>query len=204
VRWEERVERRIRDLERRLARVIQIGVVHEADYEACRLRVRVGEEEDERITPWIPWGVVRAGPEGTDQSWWAPEVGEQVMVWAPEGDLAQAIVGPSLYADEAPAPAHDPKIRRVLLGGEAVITYYREEKTLEIDIPDEIQVYAGGDVHLEVGGLVTAKVEGDVSAEVGGSLSADVEGDVSVEAGGDINMAAGGDVNVTGTTINLN
>lgn len=86
------------ELDRRLANVVRIGKIAELDEANARVKVELGDVK----TDWLPWASVRAGG---DRSWTAPEVGEQVMLIAPSGELAAAVVMGSVPQDSHPAPA---------------------------------------------------------------------------------------------------
>ena len=62
----------------------------------AKLKVKIGDI----TTDWLPWLTHRAS---NDTSWWAPEVGEQVIVLAPSGELHQAVIMPSIYQSAHPA-----------------------------------------------------------------------------------------------------
>jgi phage baseplate assembly protein V len=85
------------DTQRRLANIIRIGTVEEADFATARVKVRFGEI----LTGWLPFGGQRAGGM---RVWNPPSVGEQVVVLSPSGDLAQGVAMPGLYSDAKPAP----------------------------------------------------------------------------------------------------
>lgn len=85
--------------DRRLANLIRFGHVSSLDEANARVKVDCGD----LTTDWLPWATLRAGP---DKTWHAPEVGEQVLVLAPSGDMAQAAVLPAFYSDANPAPAN--------------------------------------------------------------------------------------------------
>jgi phage baseplate assembly protein V len=85
------------DTQRRLANIIRIGTIEEADFAAARVKVRFGEI----LTGWLPFGGQRAGGM---RVWNPPSVGEQVVVLSPSGDLAQGVAMPGLYSDAKPAP----------------------------------------------------------------------------------------------------
>lgn len=87
----------ITDTQRRLANIIRIGTIEEADYATARVKVRFGEI----LTGWLPFGGQRAGGM---RVWNPPSVGEQVVVLSPSGDLAQGVAIPGLYSDAKPAP----------------------------------------------------------------------------------------------------
>ncbi len=127
------------DMERRLASVLRFGVVDALDEENARVRVKAGSV----TTGWIPWTATRAGP---DRQWSAPEVGEQVIVAAPSGDLAQGIVVGSVYRDMHPAPGNSRNVSIQVWADGARQSYDRESHTHVLDVP------AGGAVRVVIGG----------------------------------------------------
>ncbi len=53
------------------------------------------------LTDWLPWGTARAGG---DRTWDPPEIGEQVMLASPAGDLRQGAIVGSFYQTAHPVP----------------------------------------------------------------------------------------------------
>jgi phage baseplate assembly protein gpV len=84
------------EADRRLANLLQVGTVTSVNGATGRARVRVGDLD----LPEIAVAQFRAG--GTSL-WWMPQVGEQVLVACPSGDVAQGIVLASLFAGNAPS-----------------------------------------------------------------------------------------------------
>jgi len=124
----------ITELNRRLANMITLGTVAETDYKTAKVRVQIGE----LLSGWLPWLTARAS---NDVNWWAPEVGEQVVVIAPSGDLAQGIVLTALYKDQYPPPADHPNVHTTHYDGGAdrggaTIEYDREKKHLKALLPN--------------------------------------------------------------------
>ncbi|BBD08452.1 phage baseplate assembly protein V [Desulfovibrio ferrophilus] len=132
------------DLERRVARLICFGTVEEADYPAARVRVRMGKA----LSAWLPWLTQRAG---NDRSWWAPSIGEQVVVLSPSGECAQGVILGSIYQAKYPAPAVSPHINRRVYSDGAVIDYDTESHRLHALIPGDAFVEASGDITAQVG-----------------------------------------------------
>jgi len=147
------------DLYRRIENLFRFGPVTEADYSAARVRVELGDI----ITDWLPWVTRRAGG---DKDWWAPEVGEQVLVLAPSGDPAQAFVLPAAYQDTRPAPSNNPDIHRTEYADGCSVQYNRAAQVMDINIPSdgEINITAVGGVNITAtdGNVV---VNGDVIAD---------------------------------------
>jgi phage baseplate assembly protein V len=137
---------RVGEMERRMSNIVRPGTVLEADYEKARIKVQVGQNQ----TAWIPWLTSRAGE---DRSWHAPEVGEQVIVLSPSGDLAAGFVLPGgVYKNDYPANADSAEISRTTYKDGAVHEYDRENHAHLLQIPD--------------GGKATVKVGNDAQTEV--------------------------------------
>ena len=122
------------ELARRLANVVRIGTVASVDAEHYRLRVRYDTDDDGDaiLTAPIPWLTGRAGSDGT---WWAPEIGEQVVLLAPSGEITQAVALPALYSDAHPAPGEDPDKRIARHDDGALFEYDREAHVYRIALP---------------------------------------------------------------------
>ncbi len=75
----------IQELARAIRNMIRTGIVVETDLDAGRCRVQTGGI----YTDWLQWLTHRAG---RSRTWWAPSVGEQVMILAVGGELDCAFV----------------------------------------------------------------------------------------------------------------
>ncbi|WP_413874162.1 phage baseplate assembly protein V [Albidovulum sp.] len=84
------------EADRRLANVLQVGTVTSVNGANGKARVRVGDLD----LPEINVAQFRAGGMSL---WWMPEIGEQVLVACPSGDVAQGIVLASIFAGNAPS-----------------------------------------------------------------------------------------------------
>ena len=104
---------RVEELERKLRNVVRPGHVAEVDTERTRVRVAydVDAAGEPIVTAWLPWLTARAG---TVLTWSAPSLGEQVLLLAPTGDLAQAFVLPAVYRVPL-EPPDDPHLHALLL-----------------------------------------------------------------------------------------
>lgn len=172
------------DLQRRLANLIRVGVVAELDEAAARVRVKAGGI----TTAWLPWLTTRAGG---DRSWWAPEPGEQVLLLAPSGELAQAVVMPAIYQDAHPAPADVRSVRRVEYQDGTVVEYDREQHRHRVSYPDgAVMEYDG-----------TAS---QLLADLGGSKLTISRDSIRLESNGSsLEMDASG-IRLNGARIDLN
>ena len=88
----------IQELARALRNMIRTGIIVETDLNAGRCRVQTGG----MCTDWLQWLTHRAG---RSRTWWAPSVGEQVLILAVGGELDTAFVLPGIYSGDNPAPS---------------------------------------------------------------------------------------------------
>ena len=116
------------DLERRVANMVRIGTIMSVDLAARRVRIKSGEIE----TAWLRWPAGRAS--AGKRRWDAPEVGEQVVMIAPTGDMRQAVVLPGMYQDAYDAPTSDANKDHATYGDGTVIEYDRGSHTLLVDL----------------------------------------------------------------------
>ncbi len=136
------------EIDRKLANIVRVGTVEQADYETQRVRVRSGD----LLTGWIPWLTRRAGK---DRDWWAPDIGEQVMVLSPSGDPGQGIAIAAIYQDAFPAPANSPDIRRTVYEDGSEVTHDRATHHMDIRCVGTLTVQAIGTIHVISASQVT-------------------------------------------------
>lgn len=135
----------------------------------ARCRVKLGDN----TTDWLPWMAGRAaGKDGS--AWWPPVVGEQCLVIAPGGELAQGVVLLGMYSDhmEAPADAAGVELQR---WSEREFAEYRAgrrtvhtEEAIVLEVgngcsivmaPESITLSAGGSVLTIAAGRITSNVD---------------------------------------------
>lgn len=144
---------RLSDLERRVAGLINVGRVADLDEQTARVRVEFGEI----LTDWLPWLTTRAG---ADRTWWAPEPGEQVLILAPSGELAQAVVLPALYRNDHPPPGNTRTQSTTVYADGTRVTYDRDKKELSAHLAGSATVNVTTDTELIVGANVVVNVTG--------------------------------------------
>lgn len=110
----------IQELARALRNMIRTGIIVETDLETGRCRVQTGGI----YTDWLQWLTHRAG---RSRTWWAPSIGEQVLILAVGGELDTAFVLPGIFSDDHPAPSASADAWHVTFPDGAVIEY--EPKT---------------------------------------------------------------------------
>ena len=165
------------DVERRIENLLRIGAVHSVDYGAARIRVETGD----LVTDWIPWITARAG---RDAEWWAPEVGEQVMVLAPGGILEDAVALGAVYQDAYPAPAARPGVHVTRYQDGTTVQYDRDAHQLTIDCKGAVMLSADGPVDVQANGNATVQSSGTAAITAGGSVVISGAGVSITDSGG--------------------
>ena len=115
----------INELARALRNMVRTGIVVETDLNARRCRVQTGGI----VTDWLQWLTQRAGRART---WWAPSIGEQVLILAVGGELDTAFVLPGIFSDSNPAPSASADAWHVTFPDGAVMEY--EPKTSALTV----------------------------------------------------------------------
>lgn len=106
----------IQEIARLIRNIIRIGIIVETNFEAGLCRVQSGGIQ----TTWLNWLTTRAG---RSRTWWAPSVGEQVLLLAIGGELDTAFVLPGIFSDDNPAPSASADAWHVSFPDGAVIEY---------------------------------------------------------------------------------
>lgn len=165
------------DSERRHADQIKFGVVDEADYAKARVRVKIGDEDDDEghlVTGWLPMAGGRARG---DSDWHPLEVGERVMVLSESGELQNGMVLPAaLYSDEDPAPGDKAGLWRKRFGDAGKIEYDRDSGEFLVEaiakatlkVADTIAEVSDGKVLLETADTSVEMTDGKIVLAVGG------------------------------------
>ncbi|WP_226659632.1 phage baseplate assembly protein V [Klebsiella pneumoniae] len=115
----------IQELARAIRNLIRSGVVTEVDTVQGLCRVQSGGIQ----TTWLNWLTTRAG---RSRTWWAPSVGEQVLLLAIGGELDTAFVLPGIYSDDNPTPSASADAWLVEFPDGAVMSYEPETGALTV------------------------------------------------------------------------
>lgn len=115
----------LQELARTLRNMIRTGVIVETDLDAGRCRVQTGGIQ----TDWLQWLTQRAG---RSRTWWAPSVGEQVIILAVGGELDTAFVLPAIFSDDYSAPSVSADALHIAFPDGAVIEYEPETSALTV------------------------------------------------------------------------
>ncbi|WP_321392839.1 phage baseplate assembly protein V [Emcibacter sp.] len=163
--------REITELQRLLTSMIRIGKVVAADYAAARVTVQIGDI----TTAPLPFMTQRAGE---NRNWSPVEVGEQVLLVCPSGDIDQAVVVGSLYQTSYPAPQSLPTVTTMVFKDGAEIEYDRVTHKLVANLP------SGGTFDVTADGGIT--LNGDVTINGNTAVNGDVNVDGLIDATGEI------------------
>ncbi|AOR65105.1 phage baseplate assembly protein V [Pectobacterium wasabiae] len=104
------------EIQRLLRNLIRVGVVTHVNTKDALCRVQTGD----MTTDWLNWLTRRAG---RSRDWWAPSIGEQVLILSIGGELDTAFVLPGIYSDANPAPSASADAYHVSFPDGAVIEY---------------------------------------------------------------------------------
>ncbi|AVP02525.1 MULTISPECIES: phage baseplate assembly protein V [Enterobacter cloacae complex] len=104
----------LQDIARAIRNLIRTGIVTDIDHVEGLCRVQTGGME----TTWLNWLTSRAG---RSRVWWAPSVGEQVLILSIGGELDTAFVLPGIFSDDSLAPSASPDALHVSFPDGAVI-----------------------------------------------------------------------------------
>ncbi|QUS59205.1 phage baseplate assembly protein V [Pseudovibrio brasiliensis] len=158
---------RLSDVERRLSQTVVYGVVEQADYKNGKYRVRSGEI----LSNWLPMRQMRAG---AVRSWEPLHEGEQVVLAAPSGDLAQAAILGSIASEAAPAVGDKPEITKTVFEDGTVIEHDDKNKTTVVKAPSD------GSISLQVADSKLTLTEDTISLKASKIV---LEGDVKASGG---------------------
>jgi phage baseplate assembly protein V len=131
----------VTELDRRLSNLIRFGKISQVNYGVAKVRVEVGDF----TTGWLPWLTQRAGG---DRCWHAPEVGEQVVILSPSGELNQGVVLAGLFQTAYPANSNSADIHRIDYGNGDYIEHNRATGNLAINMSGDVNITATGNVNI--------------------------------------------------------
>lgn len=195
------------DMQNRLAKLISLGTVNEVDYEKALVRVAIGDW----LTAWLPWLTAQAF---NDLNWQAPEVGEQVVVLAPCGDLAQGVVLGSLYQNShnletvASDVALESRqhVQRTKYQDGSLIEYDREKHRYFIDIKGEeatVDIVSAGTLNITTEKDITVHTKTNAIVNVDKDATVSVKGNANVSADKQIAVTAKEKLSLTGSEVSI-
>lgn len=175
----------LQDIARAIRNLIRTGIVTDVDPVEGLCRVQTGGMQ----TTWLNWLTSRAG---RSRVWWAPSVGEQVMILAIGGELDTAFVLPGIFSDDNPAPSASSDAFHVAFPDGAVIEYEPDGgsltvsgiKTADVTASDSITatvpvvlVKAETRITLDTPEVVCTNklITGSLEVQKGGTMKGDIE-----------------------------
>jgi len=127
------------ELTRKLENQIVLGVIHQVDESARKLRINIGTEGEPVLTRWLPWPASL----GRNYIRWQPlRIGTQVIMVCESGDIANAaIVGQLFTATRSILPpSNNPDIDRIEFNDGTFIQYDISAGTLSIQSVNQINM----------------------------------------------------------------
>lgn len=121
------------ELARRLDNIVRFGVIEQTDFTTDPVQPRVRARAGEILTAWIPISAPRAS---TDAEHDPVQIGEHVILLAPSGELAQAVVVGKLFSTDHPSPDLNPNNHRRKYRDGAIIEYNSKTHHLNAVLPD--------------------------------------------------------------------
>lgn len=176
----------IPDIARRLENLIRIGTIAELDTANGLARVQSGD----LLTNWLAWLPARAGP---DKTWWAPEVGEQVVMLSPSGNLSQALILSAIYSEANPAPDNSADRHVIEYQNGTKITHDRAAGLHITEYPDGTVIkhdIAASATEINSAGTVTVISAAAMSLQCGGNLTIQASGTTLIDSGGAMTLKA--------------
>lgn len=210
----------INKISKALYGIVQWGKIAELDAEKAVAKVQIGELK----TGWLPWVTRRAG---NDIDWWAPEVGERVIILSPGGKTEVAVILGSVYQKDFPAPGSLPSLHTVIYKDGTTFSYNRKKHEFKFSISEDsssdpgidltakadgtIKIVAKSDIAIETEGVVevttkdnvTVMTEADASIEAKGNVAVNTNGDATVDAKGNVTLKAAKDAMIESTNLSL-
>lgn len=167
------------DILRKLANLIRFGTVQTVA--GKRVQVKIGG----LLTRPIAWVSARAGK---TKSWSPPDIGEQVMVLSPNGDLGAAVAIGGIFCDAYDIPDEANANNVVMIFGDgALLLYDQATHLLKGTLPDggrvEITAPAGFKFtgHVDIDGALSVSKSATFKQSV--HASQDITSDADVKAG---------------------
>lgn len=201
----------VSDLLRRIENLLKVGVIHEVDLDAKKLRVKMGDI----ITGWLNM----PGEVTANYIRWRPlKTGTQVLVASESADPANAIIVQILYtADNQPVSTEE-TLDIIQFNDGTAISYNTATSALTAALASNGHITATApqgiiDIHSDQGTINVTANQGTINLDTqGGKINAtclqgfDITGDVSItgslsctgNADVDGHIDAGGDISADG------
>lgn len=167
------------DILRQLANLIRFGTIQTVA--SKRVQVQVGG----LLTRPIPWVSPRAGK---TKSWSPPDIGEQVMVLSPNGDLGASVAIGGIFCDAYDIPAEANANTVVMAFGDgAVLLYDQAAHLLKATLPADGRVAMTASGGFTLTGNVT--IDGELSVSQAAIFQQTVHANQAITS--DVDLKAG-------------
>ena len=148
-------------MRRTMARQMRFGTIAEVDTAKARARLLISDPDGgaPMLSPWLPWAEVA----GQTLTWRPPVVGQQMMLFAPAGDMRRGLMVPATFSDQYGQPSDDATANRETLGG---VTIDVAEDSFSVTAPAVNLGASGGEAvarkgdKVLVNGIVGEIIEG--------------------------------------------
>ena len=166
----------LQEIARAIRNLIRTGIVTDVDHDEGLCRIQTGGME----TTWLNWLTCRAG---RSRVWWAPSVGEQVLLLAIGGELDTAFALPGIFSDDHPAPSASPDALHVSFPDGAVIEYEPENGALTPEVVCTNKLTTGT-LEVKNGGKMSGNIEHTGGTLKSNGVQVDNHAHGGVERGG--------------------
>lgn len=114
-------------------RQIRHGKVAEVDTKKQLARIEIGQKDSEPVlSAWLPYAQT-AGTDGNFKFHNPPVKGQQMTMFAPNGEIRQAVLLPFTWSDNAKSPSEEPGDKEHMLTfGDLKITYHKDEYKMQV------------------------------------------------------------------------
>ncbi len=173
---------RLNEIHSRIAQLISIATVIEVDCQKAKARVEFNKIK----SSWLPWLCSFAG----NASSWAPlEVGEQVVLLCPSGNLNQAVILRGLYHQQAAPPSKSEDEHIVSFADGSSVSHNSKNSTLTINTAGTVLIKSANEVNIQSSNINLNA--GSVSINAGNiKFSGNMDVDGNIKCSGNIDVDA--------------
>lgn len=172
------------EIERRLANMVRVGVISAVDHDTKKIRVEAGGMN----SAWLPWPVEM----GRNFRRWRPlRAGQQVVMVAPSGELAQATVIGMLYSSSLDAPDTNPDLDLVLFDDGTCVQYDSANHHMEVSCIGSVTIKGATELLVDFGGSITVNAGSHITINAPATTVNTTQthnGDVTIN--GNLNVSA--------------
>ena len=139
------------------ATLVRFATVESVDLAEARCTLQIGDEDgDDSISPPVRWGGMRCGK---TRIWSPPSVGEQGILYCPDGEIENAIFVPGIICDAFP-PVGDSEMEIIEFEDGSRITHDAAAHAFVIDLT------AAATAHMIVPGGLTIDADVTINGDI--------------------------------------